>query len=226
MTVWTFRCIVCVCDYVGDKKYPGPARRHIENIRVFERPCSTPKKSQKSGVPQKFGVVFLHFSLQKIGILQPQNSGVPQKSGVPQNSEVPKNPQSPQNINFEKSKEKRTYNFPDLKVDVVLDLVLISSGTGTSRSMPGGWITMNISSHGGFTKKRKKIRWPLLYTWFWRCLVGAWLLNTLIRREQEAAAKERKNKQRYWCNNRGETVCVCVWWGGGGGEGYVRKSWI
>ena len=74
-----------MCDYVGDKKYPEPARTHIENIRIFERPCSTPKKSQKSGVPQKFGVVFLHFSLQKIGILQPQNSGVtpktPQKFG-------------------------------------------------------------------------------------------------------------------------------------------------
>jgi len=82
VTVWTFRCIVCVCDYVGDKKYPEPARTHIENIRIFERPCSTPKKSQKSGVPQKFGVVFLHFSLQKIGILQPQNSGVPQNFGV------------------------------------------------------------------------------------------------------------------------------------------------
>ena len=43
---------MCVCDYVGDKKYPEPARTHIENVRIFERPCSTPKKPQKSGVPQ------------------------------------------------------------------------------------------------------------------------------------------------------------------------------
>ena len=89
--------------------YPEPARTHIENIRIFKRPCSTPGVPQKSGVPQKIGVAFLHFSLQNIGILQPQKSGVPQNFGVTQEiwdiPEIWGTPNTPKNL-FLKNQRK------------------------------------------------------------------------------------------------------------------------
>ena len=92
------------------------------------------------GIPKNWGGFFALLSPKNWDFTTPKFWGTPEFWGNPRSLGYPRNlgyPKYPKKLVFEKSKEKRTYNFPDLKVEVERDLVLIGSGTGTSRSLSG-----------------------------------------------------------------------------------------